>query len=427
MLVLLATTVAQATSIDYRATYPDSCPNGTDVVEGLPSRLCLPSWKADYSMSRSTIIMPCNTSGTLNVSMASQYGLVDIDWSNAKHLWANSRPMDCEERLVEQAKNIKKANPDTKVWVYRNLVKALPWYTSVREKLCDPAYEGWFLKFDPRVEPHVPKCDDNYDPPKCTEFYHDQKQTPSKGSGTTQCNSAPCDCGCVPCGEYLWDHRNQSLRAWLADEHVGGASAVGNQYIDGVFTDDEWRTDVDPDDGGGPSEEDKHSVEDMGLSKQDVQELIGNWTLAMRAAQQKVLDLKGFAWRLFVPGSSTGGSDPVGGKSKCVESMRKYCVPNSELHKSAMMMSAGKSDSDFMPNLAGFLLIRGPYAWFGNAWQGCNKVPTRRAEIDVDYGMPVDDQCKETEPGVFEREWTKARVQLDCNAWTANITMKQQQ
>ena len=32
--------------------------------------------------------------------------------------------------------------PGGRVWVYRNSVKALPWFTSVREKLEDPAYWG---------------------------------------------------------------------------------------------------------------------------------------------------------------------------------------------------------------------------------------------------------------------------------------------
>lgn len=32
----------------------------------------------------------------------------------------------------------------------RNLVKALPWFQSVREKLLDPAYSSWFLRFDPK-------------------------------------------------------------------------------------------------------------------------------------------------------------------------------------------------------------------------------------------------------------------------------------
>ena len=48
--------------------------------------------------------------------------------------------MDCQERLVQQAQQTKAANPKTKVWVYRNLVKALPWFTDVRVKINDPQY-----------------------------------------------------------------------------------------------------------------------------------------------------------------------------------------------------------------------------------------------------------------------------------------------
>ena len=36
--------------------------------------------------------------------------------------------------------------------------------------------------------------------------------------------------------------------------------------------------------------------------------------------------------------------------------------------------------------------------------------------------MPTD-FCKETAPGIFSREWTKASIQLDCNAFEADIAM----
>lgn len=93
--------------------------------------------------------------------------------------------MDSEELLLDQAKRRKAAIcpascaypagcpdkaacPQAKTWVYRNFVKALPWYTSVREKLTNPAYAGFFLKFNPsNSTPYaVPPCDSNYSPPK---------------------------------------------------------------------------------------------------------------------------------------------------------------------------------------------------------------------------------------------------------------------
>lgn len=50
----------------------------------------------------------------------------------------------------------------------------------------------------------------------------------------------------------------------------------------------------------------------------------------------------------------------------------------------------------------------------------------RPPEMDVDYGVPQDEYCKETAAGsgVFTREWTKASVQIDCKSWTPTITMK---
>ena len=42
---------------------------------------------------------------------------------------------------------------------------------------------------------------------------------PSLAHQPALCADGICDCGPgLPCGEYLWDHRNQSLRQWLVDE-----------------------------------------------------------------------------------------------------------------------------------------------------------------------------------------------------------------
>ena len=146
----------------------------------------LPPWPATYNLSRSTFLMPCNYSGFFDPIAAASYGIVDFDWSNAKARWTAASPMDCEERLVQQAKVIKEINPDTKVYVYRNLVKALPWYTNVRTKITDPAFSGWFLPFKPggslpNGSWHVPPCTASVEAggaTKCSGLYHDQEQTP---------------------------------------------------------------------------------------------------------------------------------------------------------------------------------------------------------------------------------------------------------
>jgi hypothetical protein len=45
------------------------------------------------------------------------------------------------------------------------------------------------------------------------------------------------DCGGVTCGEYLYDHRNESLRAFIVDTIVGGPDAMGNDAVNGIFLD----------------------------------------------------------------------------------------------------------------------------------------------------------------------------------------------
>ncbi len=61
-----------------------------------------------------------------------------------------------------------------RVFTYFNLVKALPWYASVRALIADPAYAGFFLRFNPPAGslPFMPPCDPVTG--DCSPFYHDQ-------------------------------------------------------------------------------------------------------------------------------------------------------------------------------------------------------------------------------------------------------------
>ena len=93
-----------------------------------------------------------------------------------------------------------------------NIVKADNWFEDVQQLIDDPQYavrsllllrlaaaavhaaaadpasaaaarQGFFLKFDPaRLAANAttsPPCDDNYNPPKCSPFYHDQTLVPN--------------------------------------------------------------------------------------------------------------------------------------------------------------------------------------------------------------------------------------------------------
>ena len=97
--------------------------------------------------------------------------------------------------------------------------------------------QGFFLPFkcnasasDPKVLPGEGGC---HVPRQGTALYHDQEQTihgpscPANGTGNQAC------CG-VPCGEYVFDHRNGSmLTQWMIEEFVGGEDGIDSPYIDG--------------------------------------------------------------------------------------------------------------------------------------------------------------------------------------------------
>lgn len=403
-----------------------------------------PPWPATYNMSLSTITMACNSSGWYNATLGAQFGIVSYDWSNEKSDWANSKPMDCEERLVTQATMTKKINPNAKVFSYRNIVKALPWFTSIRTKLDDPAYSGFFLKFKPggffpNGSYHVPACTGK----KCSIFYHDQEQTPQV---PTPEHPHPdgvcikeCDCGKKPCGEYLFDHRNGSmLTDFLIKEHILGPNGVGNVNIDGLFIDDFWcsnlinKTCDDP--VQGPTEIDKYSQLDMGLSDQDILDLTQGWLANMEAVQKAIIEHGGYTWSL-IPGQQNANAAPKKiNQTTCVKELRKGCSATSPYRALPLIFGIEPGTKDhrlpyFKQNLATFLLIRGPYAYLGYGVWGmswpANELPTRPPELELDYGEPRE-LCRETakDSQIFTREWSKASVQINCKTWEAIIKMK---
>ena len=352
-----------------------------------------------------------------------KFGIVDIDWSNAKKQWSAASPMDCQERLVTQAEAIKKINPTTKVFVYRNIVKALPWFTDVREKITDPQYAGWFLPFKPKGPYHVQPCDDG----KCSSLYHDYEQTPRGG-----------DCGHgLPCGEYLFDHRNESLRNWIIDTFMIGSvngSGVLNPSIDGYCLDDGWQNHSSPiakwgprtgfcNNGkiGGPTEEQYQCDIDMGLDQNDTTAVTEGWYATFEDSKAALVKNNAFSWELFdvvtVPPTNS-----------CVS---WFQGTGSSIHSAAMFLeysaTPAPTQAEWETLVATFLIVRGPYAWMGTAWDNCHStwIYPWSDLLDKDYGVPLGDKPVEVKPGVFQREWSKVTVSYDCSTSTPTFTYKQ--
>ena len=230
----------------------------------------VPPWPPTYAMSQSTVLMPCNGTGLIDpTSQAagdfSKWAFASIDWSNGKDGptgWSKGKPMDAEDGMVQQAALLTAANPNQKVGVYRNIIAAQPWFPSVAEKLRDPQYSGWFLSFKDDHSPTVaPRCSSpdpqkslstgvpasGGDPQKklCSTLFHGTQQVPrwppADSANDGNCSAPGCDCGGVPCGRYLWDHTNSSMREWLITSHILGDTGIGNPNISAIYLDDNWQ------------------------------------------------------------------------------------------------------------------------------------------------------------------------------------------
>jgi len=441
-----------------------------------------PNWQPTYNMSMSTISMQCNTSGFSNSTRGAEFGIISYDWSNAKAEWAKAKPMDCNERLAEQARMTKSKNKNSHVFTYRNVVKALPWFKEVREKLDDPAYSGFFLKFKPKPsslnsefsdisDTHVPRCA-REDQTKCSRFYHDQLQTPEVPTPDDpnpdgSCDGY-CDCGSQPCGEYLFDHRNGTmLLEFLINEHIGGEFGLDNPNIDGFFMDDYWCSDIEQQQKGldacrnpaqGPSEVDKFNQEDMGLSDEDVLDITKAWNSNMEAIERRILDLGKYTWYLMAGEDGAGATPIILQREYCQEMLEEGCDAgkfddveenentqilrgnNFEVREILTKTKKNKKYNNFQDfsylfgikvngtqilqlneDVAHFLLVRGDYAWLG--WGVWGMTWPFNAAEGFPYGVPRP-ELLDTDFGVPTEKCQQVEKGIFKREWTkASITL----
>ena len=159
---------------------------------------------------------------------------------------------------------------------------------------------------------------------------------------------------------------------------------------------------------------------------------------AISAARELMVSLGGFYWQGFEYGYTCEQS--VVEQNQCAQTLRNWCGPSPQYDKDqiALMyeLKAGENcgrafNATSLPgwqqDLANFLLIRGDYAWLGYAFVGCddsaNGFPNI-PELHADYGVPVGNCSEVGDSGVFVREFSKASVSMDCNAWVGTVTPK---
>ena len=136
---------------------------------------------------------------------------------------------------------------------------------------------------------------------------------------------------------------------------------------------------------------------DVGLSAADVDDLHAAWVSVMRTVVAAIIEHGGFAWQLFNGGSSfwsdvTHPPDynetvqwTLGAQGEaCSASLRAACKAGSPQQRSAYHYNFDdmKNKTALVQQLAGFLLMRGNYSWFGYGFQGCSQPYYRRLGAD---------------------------------------------
>lgn len=420
--------------------------------------MCLPKWKPTWNMSRSTALYVDQPNGFHDVSEAIRWGVAVYDWSNAKALWANGHPMNCDELLTKQAEMVQAADPGVpgeqpRVWVYRNTAKALNFFGSVREKLDDPNYADWFVRFVRYSGPASnasyvsPPCDWHYNAtytPKCSGHYHDQMDCPhAHGGGPAYPVGGPpstckemCDCGKSPCGEYTFNFRNESLQRWFINGYmISNQTLFHKPYPIGLGWMDDRITLT------GMSEQGHRSnfLKDTGLSHSEMTELVAGYKATMQRLNTAVVELGGFTWMLIrgkgpqirkIPDRHNPGQNITVNASTCTAILRDYCVPKPLAWRQASMHLL-QAEWEVLEQgeqvTAEFLLTRGDFAWIGWGWSAPAHIGLPRAEqFDVNYGGKANGPCTEspTAPGLFTREYPKATVSWDCGLGRGKIKMK---
>ena len=308
-------------------------------------------------------------------------------------------------------------------------------YAETRRILDDPAYEPWFLRFranstGPNATTTVsPKCDNSTAAArKCTELYHTQEQSPmfpSAPADRGECDAPGCNCGTKPCGFYLYNHsaadvevKGTTLREWLIENYV----LANAEHVDGFYLDDYWNSDK------SPVTEDYATgmVEDVGLDEKQLHALTVAYNATVAELYKRILAQGKIAWQMCYGGSVYETHEQKVTEKNCAASLRLHCAADSPTQSRAYLAAPRSDAAQTRQDVANFLLIRGPYAWFGYGWRGCgHEYPYDATLLDADYGEPVG-LCAETAPGsaVFRREWTHATVEMDCKAWRATIAMK---
>ena len=108
----------------------------------------------------------------------------------------------------------------------------------------------------------------------------------------------------------------------------------------------------------------------MGLTEQEVLDINAGWRNTTATAMQAIAKGGGWVWQMM-----SGLSMPAGTGDKCASQLREQCTQqNTRMTYSSFGLESSHapgSIKDAASDVARFLLVRGPYAYLGTSWVGC--------------------------------------------------------
>ena len=161
------------------------------------------------------------------------------------------------------------------------------------------------------------------------------------------CTGKACDCGRVPCGMYLFDHRQgdhkvctgwggcMTLREWFVHNLTVSEMGLLNPAIDGFFIDDNWSSKLMGDGADGTGDLNGSDVSDCGLSPTDMKDMKQSWISNMNTVKAAILDNHGFIWQMMV-NNGTGTSSIVHKGATCAKTLRAACKADSVEQRGAL-------------------------------------------------------------------------------------------
>ena len=166
----------------------------------------------------------------------------------------------------------------------------------------------------------------------------------------------------------------------------------------------------------------------MGLTLKDVQDLTVGWHMSFSTIYDAMDDAGAFAYASF-NFQSTPDKDSIAGV------LRGQCAAgaSASLYTSALTVlfttppaccPANRNTTllQFNEDLAFFMLVRGPAAWIGYTSTFCAAHYDLPGALFLDYGDPLG-TCKETSPGVFQRQFANAVAEFDTNTYQGSVKL----